>query len=321
MRPVSLLSAMLLALMTGSAVHAQLNLPDDLVTVPDGRATIHQLYESYGQLLEAGWQLDVITRSRPAGTSHAIPIVAFRSPVKGPATWIISGIHGEEPAGPNAIAAVIDDIKEFGRSHPVVLIPLSNPHGYVRNWRYLNAPVWSAGVDAQSVGDSSHLLRDPDKLLKARAATASSPEARAMTRYILDRITIYPPLVSIDLHEDDKISEGYVYSQGAQGAADPLAAEAVRALSGNGIPVKLEGQTRFNEAISNGIVGPVNDSSIDELMSAEVLIVSNTLRPGPAANTVLVFETPAGELSLARRIEAHAALLRRMIVHISDSDN
>jgi hypothetical protein len=92
-------------------------------------------------------------------------MVAFRSPVSGPATWIISGIHGEEAAGPNAIAAAIDDIAKLGEHRPVVLIPLSNPHGYVRNWRYLNSPVWSENIDAQSVGDSSHLLPDPENSL------------------------------------------------------------------------------------------------------------------------------------------------------------
>ena len=33
-----------------------------------------------------------------------LPILAFRTRLKGDALWIISGIHGEEPAGVNAIA-------------------------------------------------------------------------------------------------------------------------------------------------------------------------------------------------------------------------
>ena len=89
----------------------------------------------------------------------------------------------------------------------------------------------------------------------------------------------------------------------------------------NAIPVKLDGYTRFEEQIEEGIIGPVADSSIDELMSAKEIIVEGALQAGPAARTVLVFETPAGELALARRVRAHEALLRRMILLIPDGAN
>ena len=98
------------------AAAAELNLPVDLATVHDGRATIHQLYASYATLVQNGWKLDVIAYLQPAGTERRIPMVAFRSPVSGPATWIISGIHGEEAAGPNAIAAAIDDYCQTWRT-------------------------------------------------------------------------------------------------------------------------------------------------------------------------------------------------------------
>ena len=72
-----------------------------------------------------------------------LPIIALRSPKKGPAIWVLAGIHGEEPAGPNAVAAAIADIAMLGEHRPVVLLPLLNPHGYARNWRYLNVAVYS----------------------------------------------------------------------------------------------------------------------------------------------------------------------------------
>jgi hypothetical protein len=93
------------------------------------------------------------------------------------------------------------------------------------------------------------------------------------------------------------------------GIADPLALAAVETLEENGIPLKMSGQTRFDEQIENGIIGPVSDSSIDELMSAETVIVEGRPVPGPAAHTVLVFETPASEFSLQARVDAHKALL------------
>jgi len=199
-----------------------------------------------------------------------------------------------------------------------LLLPLANPHGYARNWRYLNTPVWSAEVEGQSVGDSSHLLPEADNERRGRAPEASSAEAAAITAYVVATAGDYPPEISIDLHEDDILEEGYVYSQGTAGAADRFAAAAVRVFREQQIPIKLDGLTRFDEPIANGIIGPVTDSSIDELLSAPRIVLDAASAPGPAAATVLVFETPARQFPLKRRIAAHAALLRRMLAMVSD---
>ena len=287
--------------------------PAAVVATPaDGRAPVGELYAAYESLAARGWSLDVVAESAPEGTTQPLPIVALRSPGSGPAVWILSGIHGEEPAGPNAIAAAIEDIARLGSRRPVVLMPLLNPQGYARNWRYLNVAAYSETIDGDSVGDSSHLLPDAGSPAAARAPSASSTEADAITRYILARTADYAPEVSIDLHEDNLIHEGYVYSQGALGAADPLAAAAVEVLRQQGVPIKAAGATRFDEPVEGGIIGPVTDSSIDELMSAATVIADGLARPGPQARTVLVFETPAAALPLERRIAAHAELLRRL---------
>ncbi len=286
--------------------------PAGVVTHADGRRPIESLYETYAGLVEKGWTLEVVAESQPEGTKQPLPIIALRSPARGPAVWILAGIHGEEPAGPNAIAAAIDDIARLGAARPVVLLPLLNPQGYARNWRYLNVAVYSETIDGHSVGDSSHLLPERDAPGKARSPSASSPEADAITAFVLRVSADYPPLTSIDLHEDDLIDQGYVYSQGAAGAADPLAIAAVGVLRDHGIPLKMDGETRFGEPIAGGIIGPVVDSSIDELMSAATVIRDGCPQPGPAARTVLVFETPAAAVPLERRVAAHEALLRRL---------
>jgi len=72
----------------------------------------------------------------------------------------------------------------------------------------------------------------------------------------------------------------------------------------------MSGQTRFAEDIDGGIIGPVIDSSIDELMSAATVIIAGEKQVGLHADTVLVFETPAAQVSLQKRIDAHAALLK-----------
>ncbi len=300
-----------------AAAEAGLRIPAGIATHADGRGAIETLYESYAGLVERGWTLDVVADSQPSGTTQALPIVALRSPVRGPAVWILSGIHGEEPAGPNAIAAAIDDIAALGERRPVVLLPLLNPQGYARNWRYLNVAAYSETIDGHSVGDSSHLLPTPEDPAHPRADAPSSAEADAVTAYVLRLAADYPPVTSIDLHEDNLIHQGYVYSQGAAGAADPLAIDAVGVLREYGIPVKIGGETRFGEPIAGGIIGPVADSSIDELMSAPDVVSRGCRRPGPAAHTVLVFETPAAAIPIGRRIEAHAALLRRLAARLA----
>ncbi len=295
---------------SATVMAVELELPEGIVTHPDGRKPVEELYRAYTSLVGKGWHLDIIVRSQPPGRSFALPIIALRSPRGGEACWILSGIHGEEPAGPNAIADSIDAIAALGERQAVVLLPLNNPQGYVNNWRYLNMQGYSDTIEGQSVGDSSHLLADPESPGRARASAASSVEADAITRYVLEHSEQYPPAASIDLHEDNLISEGYVYSQGKLGSAEPLAQAAVRTLQENGIPLMMSGETRFGEVIDNAIIGPVVDGSIDELMSASSIVVDGRVQAGPEADIVLVFETPASEIGLQQRIRAHAALLR-----------
>lgn len=300
-----------------TAADSGFRIPVGVATHEDGRRPIESLYASYAGLVERGWKLDIVADSQPEGTTQPLPIIALRSPASGPAIWIIAGIHGEEPAGPNAIAAAIDDIARLGEQRPVILLPLLNPQGYARNWRYLNVAIYSETIDGHSVGDSSHLLPSPEDPGRSRSAAPSSPEADAITAYVLHRSADYPPLTSIDLHEDNLIDEGYVYSQGIEGAADALAIDAVNVLMEHGIPIKMDGETRFGEPIAGGIIGPVVDSSIDELMSMSTVVSGGCPRPGPSARTVLVFETPAAAIPIERRVEAHAALIRRLATRLA----
>ena len=288
---------------------ATVAIPSGIATHDDGRAPIESIYGAALSLVERGWTAEVVAESAPEGTESPLPILALRSPKAGPAVWILSGIHGEEPAGPNAIATAIENIARLGAERPVVLLPLLNPQGYARNWRYLNVATYSEEVDGHSVGDSSHLLPSPDDPARPRSPAASSPEAAAITAWILARQADYPAVISLDLHEDNLIDEGYVYSQGVHGAKEELAITAVGVLRDAGVPIKMDGRTRFDEPVSRGIIGPVTDSSIDELMSAREVLVDGKSRPGPAAETVLVLETPAAALPLAKRIAAQAALL------------
>jgi hypothetical protein len=58
---------------------------------------------------------------------------------------------------------------------------------------------------------------------------------------------------------------------------------------------------------------PIRDGSIDELLASPSVFVDGRPRPGPAADTVIVVETPAFAGSrFALRVAAHGAVVQRV---------
>jgi hypothetical protein len=284
---------------------------EDAPSVSDGRKSVDALYGAFMSLVEDGWisEAAAVSSRERNGRVMTLPIPSLRTKKTGQAVWIISGIHGEEPAGPNAIAAGINLIRDMGKEVPVVLLPLCNPLGYASNWRYLDLPDWQEDVASCSAGDSEHVLPDLKAPSSARIPEASSPEAAALVAHVLKLARDYPPVISIDFHEDNLLDEGYIYSQGRHGARDEVARRCVEALRSSGIPVRMSGKTRFGEEITNGVVGPQSDGSIDELLAAETIIIAGKSVPGPRAESVIVIETPAAAMPLDARQRAHLAVL------------
>lgn len=285
----------------------------------DGRLPQAQLFEAVSAGLGSGWQSDTIYTYPDA---QSMSIRAWRTGRSGPALWIISGVHGEESAGPNAIArniAVISEMAEAGI--PVVLIPLSNPKAYRNNWRYPNTAErdWKAG-GGYSVGDSEYLLPDLEFASKPRAGRVAGPETLALTSYVLTHAQAYPPRLVLDLHEDDlSVDGGYIYSQGRQADNNPVGAEIVRALQSASITLRMGGETRFGEPIVEGVIsrddkgGPIRDGSIDELLAAETVFIDGAERKGPSAKTVIVVETPAdASVSFEQRVAGQGEVLKRL---------
>ena len=104
---------------------------------------------------EHGWVAETIYAY--PGTPE-VAIRSWRTPHRGEALWILSGIHGEEPAGPNAIAANLASLTQLAATGvPIVVIPLANPNAYRHNWRYPNTPErdWKKG-GGYSVGDAEY---------------------------------------------------------------------------------------------------------------------------------------------------------------------
>lgn len=285
----------------------------------DGRLPLADIMNRFDTLAtKHGW-LDDSIYSYP--DEPKVAIRAWRTPQRGAALWVLAGIHGEEPAGPNAIAANLDSLVQLAASGvPIVVIPLANPNAYRRNWRYPNTPErdWKTG-GGYSVGDAEHLLPDLDKGTQPRAAQAPGPETRALTQHVLRLTEQYPPRLVLDLHEDELSREGgYIYSQGRQAEDNPAGAEIIRLLQATGIPLRESGTTRFGEAIVRGVIsrsdkgGPIRDGSIDELLAATEVFVDGRKIRGPSAHTVIVVETPAFEGSrFDLRVAAQGAVVRQ----------
>lgn len=288
-------------------------------TPADGRLPLAQLTDRFATLsTQQGWREEEVYAYADDAT---LRIRAWRTPHQGRALWVLAGIHGEEPAGPNAIARQLASLADLARQGvPIVVIPLCNPRAYRHNWRYPNTPErdWQKG--GYSVGDSSYLLPDLETGTKPREAAAAGPETRALTQYVLRTARDYPPQLVIDLHEDELSREGgYIYSQGVQAEDNPVGAEIVRLLQASGIPLRASGKTRFGETIVDGVISrddkgaPIRDGSVDELLAATAVFVDGKLQPGPTGATVIVVETPAFAGSqFERRVSAHAAVVARV---------
>lgn len=285
--------------------------------VADGRKPAGELHERYRSLArEKGWVEETVF-AYPDGKR----ILAWRTRREGKAAWLLAGIHGEEPAGPNAIARGLESIAALAdQGVPFVLVPLCNPKAYATNWRYPNTPERDWRKGGYSVGDAEYLLPDAKAPEHPRAAGPPGPDTEALTRFALALAERYPPVLVVDLHEDELSTEGgYLYSQGPRGEDDPVAREILRVLGESEIPLRRSGKTRFGEPIVDGVISrddvgePIRDGSIDELFASPRILRGGASAPGPSAPTVIVVETPAFAGSrLEARVDAHRRVVERL---------
>jgi len=268
----------------------------------DGRMPLEKIYKAYLSLPENNWNRKIInteTIKLDDGQKIGAPILSFFTKRKGRAFWIIAGIHGEEPAGPNALAKNIKTINDLAnKGIPVVFLPLCNPKGYWRNWRYLNSRRGKRGKD-NSVGDSEHLLLSLGKKWPRRKLPRSR-QSDALTKEVINLSKTHPPLITINFHEDELVKgEHYVYSHGKDGFTDPIVKEIVRLFQERGL--------RF---MKNGIIHGIHDGSIDELFSAEKIFLNNKIIKKPAAKSAIVVETPVKGAPIKERVKTDELIIK-----------
>lgn len=255
-----------------------------------------------------------------------LPIIALTTPLKDnnpvKSLWILGGIHGEEPAGPNAFFTQIEVINSLAKEGiPTVFIPLLNPLGYSKDWRYENEKRdFRLG---HSVADAEHLLLNSKG--NPRIDSPNSQTAKQILNWVTKTILQYQPELVFDHHEDvvDKIyppgdsrnlTSCYVYLSGNDNNGIDIAKSIDQIFKDTSLPVVDNGTTRFGEKIQDGIVPNTQDGSIDEFFVSEKYFDINTQkivtkRPTPVVlvvETTVPFDNP---IPLAKRQTAHEKII------------
>jgi len=225
--------------------------------IGDGRPPVASIYQSCDELLKAGWQRAEIT-SQATDQGDRFPIYAYFNS-SNVDDVLIGGIHGREPAGAIANSRYAEKLLRLGLERKILLLPLLNPWGYFHHIRY--------GPSGQSVSDSDHCL--------GRLPAAASPEAAAITEFVLNRMTINPGAAVLDLHEDPVYEapeyrlEGwgsYLYISGENCLSHPISQRVIECLKNSPLPLIQDGTTRFGERLTDGVIVNTEDGSIDELL-------------------------------------------------------
>src|SRR5258708_3580838 len=173
----------------------------------DGRRDIKGLFFEYNKLLQVGWKREIVYEQRVDidGRNETLPIYAYVfDPTKDGkpkySFWIIGGVHGEEPAGPNAFAQSIDVFTDLSRSGiPIVFIPLQNPEGYLKDSRYFDS---NQTTDGHSVTDCDHVLCDIKDKDMPRVSEPNNIYAESNLKWVTKKIKDFIPLLIMDHHED-----------------------------------------------------------------------------------------------------------------------
>ena len=209
------------------------------------------------------------------GEASGCPILALtkRSPGPRPRIYLSAGIHGDEPAPPLALLAMLE-AGIFDARATWFLCPVLNPSGLLRATRE-NA----GGIDM------NRDYRDPQ-----------SAEVRAHIAW-LQRQPNFD--VTFCVHEDWEAKGYYLYEQNPLGR--PSLAEPMLAAAAAAVPIDPSGLIDEREAV-NGIIRPAVDPLTREKWPEAIYLRAHHTTLG------YTVESPSA-FPLAGRISAHRAAL------------
>jgi len=145
------------------------------------------------------------------GVARTLLIAEVLGPAGSPVIALSAGLHGDEPAGPWALHAIVRD-GLLDRRYTYRIWPCVNPSGYERGTRE-NA--------------------EGDDINRSFQRGGTTPEARAIVTANRDRTFA----LSLDLHEDFEADGFYCYEP-VMGGAAPFGDDLVRALDDADFPVQ-----------------------------------------------------------------------------------
>lgn len=294
--------------------------------VKDGRMSVADLLRAYKSLGEGEDPLFEVKKVVDQRWSEEVgpvsyPIIRISSAIRGPALWLLAGVHGEEPAGPNAIAQKIAVLQELVLSEiPVVVYPLLNPAGYAHDWRYFDARRGKGTTAA----DPDHVLPVDTRGVRTHVNAPRSIYAHALINDMVSLSHSYPPRLVIDLHEDEDLGpedhpdkNPYIYVHGRKAHHSLVAREVCEILKREGAVLRHEGRTRFGEEIHDGVVHGGLDRSVDDFLTREEIILTDESGhrrrvPGPNAELAVVVETRIDAIPLENRIHCHASVIENL---------
>jgi hypothetical protein len=305
----------------------------------DLRQSLGELQKSYDKLLDFGWQKEIIctqTEINPEGEILSYPIYGYLSQPKNTkaeeSLWIISGIHGEEPAGPNALAKEIETLKSLSKDNiPMVMIPVMNPLGYSKDYRF-----WNSRRDsrhAQFIADPDHLLLDKANPNKPRREKPTNAYSEQILNWVVEKMYKFPPYLVVDHHEDElewetkavDLEGSYCYAYGNPEVIESSCKKIAQTLNKHGVPLLDNFETRYHERTSFGFLFNTSDGSIDEFLAVPSFYWEGKRQLKPAAKAVFVIETTrddAKPIPLIDREKAHQEIIKSYralwdLVHLS----
>jgi hypothetical protein len=188
--------------------------------------------------------------------------------------YISAGIHGDEPAGPEALITWAEKNTRLLRRRPFLLVPCINPWGLVNNSR----------TDSQK--------RDLNRSFQNDAIAEIAALKRAMGRRRFS--------LALTLHEDYDGQGIYIYE--IQGAC-PGWGEALLEAARPHVPADLRRVIEGREAVRGLVRRPLDMKLFKQIGLPEAVYLHLQACP-----RVFTIETPS-EFGLDRRVRAHVAVI------------
>lgn len=209
-----------------------------------------------------------------------------------PTIALAAGVHGDEPAGPAALLAMLED-DAFDPRYAYRIYPCTNPSGYA-----LGTRASAEGIDVN----------------RTFGRGGQSPEARAIVTANRDRKFA----LSLDLHEDCDAVGFYCYDY----TSDGCGAAAIAAIDAAGLPVQsLDGDYDLGFALPAGTVayerGIVRADPVAEAAALGALTYTLALARN-AASRALTFETPS-KAPWETRLAMHRTAVSAAVASLSQT--